>query len=182
MNAHQSYANNFGEWQSRSQCEWDGNDWEYEGKYMELEKLLREGEGQHFSKQRKLEQSRHEDAEREPYYERVEGNGLQHENRGGAFQDAGEKTRDHADSQMENTQGRATDWQDFGDYEPGYSGHQISRQRRGGIFSGSDSKGESGSRTLRGRTAKKAGIRKQRQRSKPLRGRAAKSSRPSRRR
>ena len=182
MNAHQSNTAKFEECQSRSHFEWDDNVWEHEGKYMELEKLLREGDGQHFSKQRKLEQSRDEDAEREPYYERVEGNGLQHENRGGAFQDAREKTRGHADSQMENTQGRATDWQDFGDYEPGYSGHQISHQRRGGVLSGSDSKGESGSRTLRGRSAKKAAKRKQEPRTKPLRGRAAKSNRPSRRR
>lgn len=147
---------------------------------MELEKQLREGEKQYFSKQRKVEQGPIEDAERDPYYERVEGNRLQHENRGGAFQDAGEKTRGHPDSQMESAQSRPTDWQDFGDYEPGYSGHQISRQRGGDIFSGKDSKRESGNQTLRRRSVKKTRNRKRGQGAKSLRDRAAKSSLPGR--
>ncbi len=181
MNAHQSYADKFEEWQSRSQCEWGESDWEYEGKYMELEKRLREGEKQHLSRQWKVEHARHEDAEMEPYYECLEGNKLQHESRGGAFQDAWEKTTGHPDSQMENVQGRATDWQDFGDYEPDYSGHQICRRRGGGVFSGGNSKGESGKRNLRQSTVKKAAHRKQKQGAKSLRGRAARSSIPRRR-
>lgn len=182
MKTHQSYEEKFEQWQSRSQREWDESDWEYEGKYMELEKRLREGEEQHFPQRKKTAPGRHEDAEREPLYERVEGYRLQDANRNYAAHDAAEKTRVRPDSQMELAQSRATDWQDFGDYEPGYSGHQNKDQRRGGILSGKDSKGESGKQALRRRTAKKTGNTRQGKSVKPPSGRSARSSTASGRR
>lgn len=170
MDTQEFYVNKMGEWDNRSRFDLDESIWEHEGKYMELEKRLRKGGEQQLSKHMKLTHGHHEDAEREPDYERAERSRLQDESRGHALQGATEKTRKHPVSKAGDAQ--ATDWQDFGDYEPGYSGHQISGQRGRGMLSSKDTAREGGKRIVSGEN-KKTDNRSQERRGKLHARRAA---------
>ena len=116
-----------------------------EGRHMNLEKLLYDGGSQTQKRQSRrgkqriiprreeVEQTYGDDAGKGTDYENDEGSRLQRELRRHATRKSVATSR-NIDYPSRPAHSGATDWQDFEDYRPGYSGHQTKGTPGGGVF------------------------------------------------
>ena len=128
-----------------------------EGKHFELEKRLRKGGGQQRQKQSEprrfpgktgMERGRGADEKGRAEYDSSEGSAFSWRVPGFVATWKMERTGKEADHQAGAAPGGAADWQDFEDYEPGYSGHQPRRWPGGGFFSRENIERKTGTRAL----------------------------------
>jgi len=151
--------------ENRGCSEPDTGDWEHAGKCLELERRLREDAGQQQTVGQNAA-SRQTGLRREPYYRGYTEGGPEYET-DREFRlhrpDDGDTTWDEVEEGTANSGGEndhprsgATDWQDYEDFKPDYSGHQASGQRGRSVLRRGNQKGPGGSRNVTQRRKKRS--------------------------